>query len=162
MLIIPCFLSLTGKEKKNGWRTGKSTNLRQNRESVYQITLIAIISGSVIAILLLSCLVLALYRRKKIYGGFYIFKEPPSPDYFRNLDPSMALIEQTNKLPYDLAWEFPRKRIRLGMQGFIIIGFHYQSARPTCSMALFFLIGQIFSRWKIRHRALSPLSLLDR
>ncbi|XP_065058255.1 fibroblast growth factor receptor 3-like [Rhopilema esculentum] len=57
--------------------------------------------------------VFVLLRRKKIYGGFYLFTAPPNPDHLRNIDPARALIDQTNGLPYDPVWEFPRKRIRL-------------------------------------------------
>ena len=63
--------------------------------------------------------VFVLLRRKKIYGGFYLFTAPPNPDHLRNIDPARALIDQTNGLPYDPVWEFPRKRIRLRKLTFI-------------------------------------------
>ena len=62
-------------------------------------------------ILLISAV---LYHRKKKYGGFYILTLPPPPDYIKKLDPERSLLEQTNKLPYDAQWEFPRERIQMG------------------------------------------------
>ena len=54
-----------------------------------------------------------LYKRKKLYGGFYILSMPPSPDYFRGLDPTRPLSEQVNKLPYFPEWEFPREKVQI-------------------------------------------------
>ena len=72
-----------------------------------------LLAVSFLGIIIVLSAVFVLLRRRKIYGGFYLFSQPPDPDYFRDIDPSRALIEQTNGLPYDPVWEFPRKRIRL-------------------------------------------------
>lgn len=55
-----------------------------------------------------------LYRRKKLYGGFYILTLPPMPDYLKKLDPQRPIQEQTHKLPLCADWEFPRNRLTLG------------------------------------------------
>lgn len=78
------------------------------RENLY-----ILLAVSFVAIIVLIAVVFVLMRRRKIYGGFYLFSQPPDPDYLRDIDPRRALIEQTNGLPYDPVWEFPRKRIRL-------------------------------------------------
>ena len=57
---------------------------------------------------------MVLYRRKKLYGRFYIFTAPPMIDYITRLDKDKSLIEQSNKLPYIAEWEFPRERVQLG------------------------------------------------
>ena len=75
--------------------------------------LYVLLAVSFLTTLVFICVAFVLMRRKKIYGGFYLFSQPPDPDYLRNIDPSRALIEQSNGLPYDPVWEFPRKRIRL-------------------------------------------------
>ena len=64
--------------------------------------------------LLILLMIAVLYHRKKKYGGFYILTLPPSPDYIMKLDPERSLLEQTNKLPYDAQWEFPRERLQTG------------------------------------------------
>ena len=46
------------------------------------------------------------------HGGFYILTLPPLTDYIKKLDPHTPLTEQTNKLPYDAEWEFPRNRLK--------------------------------------------------
>ena len=76
--------------------------------------MIAAIACSSVLILLLLLIIFILYRRKKLYGGFFIFTLPPSPDYIMKLDPGRSLLEQTNKLPYDAQWEFPRERLSVG------------------------------------------------
>ncbi|CAB3981076.1 vascular endothelial growth factor receptor 2-like [Paramuricea clavata] len=52
-----------------------------------------------------------LYRRKKIYGGFYLFSYPPLPDYMGIIDRNGNIHEQLQKLPFIPEWEFPRERI---------------------------------------------------
>ena len=72
-----------------------------------------LLAVSFLGIIIVLSTAFVLLRRRKIYGGFYLFSQPPDHDYFRDIDPSRALIEQTAGLPYDPVWEFPRKRIRL-------------------------------------------------
>ena len=76
--------------------------------------MIAVIGVSSVLILLLLFIIFVLYRRKKRYGGFFIFTLPPPPDYIMKLDSERSLLEQTNKLPYDARWEFPRERLSVG------------------------------------------------
>ena len=56
-----------------------------------------------------------LYKRKKIYGGFYLFSFPPLPDYIETLDKKKDIQEQVHKLPFVPEWEYPRDRITFGM-----------------------------------------------
>ena len=72
-----------------------------------------LICGGLLLVLVLV-VVAILYRRKKKYGGFFILTLPPRPDYIMKLDPERSLLEQTNMLPYDALWEFPRERIHKG------------------------------------------------
>ena len=55
-----------------------------------------------------------LYRRKTIYGGFYLFSYPPLPDYMGIIDRNGNIQEQLQKLPFIPEWEFPRERISFG------------------------------------------------
>ena len=77
--------------------------------NTYQIV-VGCVSCFIVAIVILVAVVL--YKRKKAYGGFYILTLPPLPDYIKKLDPHTPLTEQTNKLPYDAEWEFPRTRLK--------------------------------------------------
>ena len=52
-----------------------------------------------------------LFKRKKIYGGLYIFSYPPLPDFMERLDVNGNIQEQLQKLPFIPEWEFPRERI---------------------------------------------------
>ncbi|CAB4004164.1 vascular endothelial growth factor receptor 2-like [Paramuricea clavata] len=56
-----------------------------------------------------ACFVL--YRRKKIYGGFYLFSYPPLLDYMETIDRNGNIQEQLRRLPFIPEWEFPRERI---------------------------------------------------
>ena len=83
-------------------------------EAFSKIAMIVVIACSSFVMLLLLLIIFVLYRRKKRYGGFYILTLPPSPDYIMALDPERSLLEQTNRLPYDAQWEFPRERLSVG------------------------------------------------
>ena len=87
---------------------------RQNDGGISKESTIVMITcvGFVVIVFFLLCLIL--YKRKKRYGGFYLLTLPPSPDYIMKLDPERSLLEQTNKLPYDAQWEFPRERVHIG------------------------------------------------
>ena len=71
------------------------------------------ITVAVVLGLLLLLIVVVLYRRRQLYGGFYIFTLPPMPDYIKKLDSSKTLVAQTHKLPYDPEWEFPRDHLQI-------------------------------------------------
>ena len=79
-----------------------------------KVTLIVAIVVSVALFLMLLLIAAILYRRRQLYGGFYICTTPPLPDMIPRLDSSIALIEQVNKLPYDKRWEFPREQLHFG------------------------------------------------
>ena len=87
---------------------------RRNDGGISKESMIVMITcvGFVVTVFFLLCLIL--YKRKKKYGGFYLLTLPPSPDYIMKLDPERSLLEQTNKLPYDAQWEFPRERVHIG------------------------------------------------
>ena len=74
------------------------------------VVVIGCVSFAVLVIVIIVAMVL--YKRKKAYGGFYILTLPPLTDYIKKLDPGKPLTEQTNKLPYDAEWEFPRNRLK--------------------------------------------------
>ena len=80
-----------------------------NMSNKYPIV-IGCVSFFIVAIVIIVAVIL--YKRKKAYGGFYILTLPPLPDYIKKLDPHTPLTEQTNKLPYDAEWEFPRNRLK--------------------------------------------------
>ena len=78
-----------------------------------------VITSCIIAILILILLLIVtviLYRRRNLYGGFYIFTVPPVIDYIEKLDNQKSLIRQINKLPYMTEWEFPRELVHIGKQ----------------------------------------------
>ena len=62
-----------------------------------------------------------LYRRKKIYGGFYLFSYPPLPDYIEIINRNGNIQEQIQQLPFIPEWEFPRERISFGRQFIFVI-----------------------------------------
>ena len=62
-----------------------------------------------VIILVITCFVL--YKRKKMYGGFYLFSYPPLPDYLARLDMNENIQEQLQKLPFIPEWEFPRDKL---------------------------------------------------
>ena len=73
-----------------------------------------IISVGSITAICLAIVSFVLWKRKAIYGGFYIFSYPALPDYMERLDATKDIQEQLKKLPYISEWEFPRERIALG------------------------------------------------
>ncbi len=73
-----------------------------------------IVSISIAMFVILLIFAVVLYRRKKLYGKFYIFTNPPLLDYIERIDEKKLLVEQTNKLPYLSEWEFPRERVFIG------------------------------------------------
>jgi hypothetical protein len=78
-------------------------------------TLIFVAAGSgFMCLITLIASSLVLYKRKKLYGGFYLFSFPPLPDYIENLDSNKDIQEQVHILPFIPAWEFPRERITFG------------------------------------------------
>lgn len=91
-----------------------STRRGENMNST--ASLVAAIIAGLFIIIILSIMVVILYKRKQLYGGFYVLSIPPSPDYFKKIDPTKALSDQINKLPYFPEWEFPRSKIRLRNQ----------------------------------------------
>ncbi|XP_046852957.1 fibroblast growth factor receptor 2-like [Xenia sp. Carnegie-2017] len=75
--------------------------------------------GGISFFIILSLVVVVaviLYKRKKAYGGFYILTMPPLTDYIKKLDPHTPITKQTNKLPYDAEWEFPRNRLNFARE----------------------------------------------
>lgn len=83
-------------------------------QSSSKIHLIVAICVSVVLFIILLLIAVTLYRRRQLYDGFYICTSPPLPDFIARLDPSIPLIEQVNKLPYDKQWEFPRELLQFG------------------------------------------------
>ncbi|XP_032219869.2 hemicentin-1 isoform X2 [Nematostella vectensis] len=75
--------------------------------------LIILILISITLILFLVVFAVILWRRHRMYGGFYLCTTPPLPDLIKSLDPSTPLIEQVHKLPYDPLWEYPRESIHI-------------------------------------------------
>ena len=65
----------------------------------------------IITVIILFATCFVLYKRKKIYGGLYLFSYPPLPDYMKTLDVNENIQEQVQKLPFIPEWEFPRERI---------------------------------------------------
>ena len=83
---------------------GKSTT--SVKTMLFVVVPIGVLTITVVAVM---CFVL--YKRKKLYGGFYIFSYPPLPDYMERLDMNGNIQEQLQKLPFLPEWEFPRERI---------------------------------------------------
>ena len=81
----------------------------------------AIVSVTIAMFVMLLIFVVVLYRRKKLYGKFYIFTHPPLLDYIEKINSEKLLVEQTNKLPYLSEWEFPRERINIGRSPRLIL-----------------------------------------
>ena len=71
---------------------------------------------AVTSMIILVAVSFVLHRRKKIYGGLYLFSYPPLPDYMAILDDNGNIQDQLEKLPFIPEWEFPRERITLVSQ----------------------------------------------
>ena len=78
------------------------------------ISMPIIVTVASITALALCVISFVLWRRKKLYGGFYILSYPPLPDYMGQLDITKDIQEQLRRLPFISEWEFPRERIALG------------------------------------------------
>ena len=75
-------------------------------------TFIFVAAGiGLVSLVMLIASSFVLYKRKKLYGGFYLFSHPPLPDYIAMLDINKDIQEQIHKLPFIPEWEFPRDRI---------------------------------------------------
>lgn len=74
----------------------------------------------IITLFIVTAICFILYKRKKIYGGFYLFSYPPVPDYMENLDIHANMQEQLQKLPFIQEWEFPRERINFSKYGLFL------------------------------------------
>ncbi len=73
--------------------------------------LFVVVPIGVITMMILGVICFVLYKRKKIYGGIYLFSYPPLPDYMEILDINGNIQEQLQKLPFVPEWEFPRERL---------------------------------------------------
>jgi hypothetical protein len=82
---------------------------QQKRTFIFVAAAIGLIS-----MIMLIASSFVLYKRKKLYGGFYLFSFPPLPDYIAMLDANKGIQEQVHKLPFIPEWEFPRERITFG------------------------------------------------
>ena len=88
---------------------GNPTSFGQKR-----IIILVPVTAGFIFLIVLIVICYVLYKRKKIYGGFYLFTFPPLPDYMEMLDRNKDIREQIHKLPFIPEWEFPRDRITFG------------------------------------------------
>ena len=70
-----------------------------------------VVPVGIVTIVVVAVMCFVLCKRKKIYGGFYIFSYPPLPDYMKSVDVNGNIQEQLQKLPFIPEWEFPRERI---------------------------------------------------
>jgi hypothetical protein len=73
--------------------------------------LFVVVPIGTVTIIVVMAMCFVLCKRKKIYGGFYIFSYPPLPDYMERMDVNGNIQEQLQKLPFLPEWEFPRERI---------------------------------------------------
>ena len=89
--------------------------------------LFVVVPIGIITMIILVATCFVLYRRKKIYGGFYLFSYPPLPDYMETLDVNGNMQEQLQKLPFVPEWEFPRERISFSKYSLLL------SFRTGCS-----------------------------
>ena len=63
--------------------------------------------------IILAVTSVVLYKRKKLYGGFYLFLYPHLLDYMNNLDMNANIRDQVLRSPFLPEWEFPREGISL-------------------------------------------------
>ncbi|XP_028407243.1 fibroblast growth factor receptor 2-like [Dendronephthya gigantea] len=89
----------------------KSSNNIDTKSSKNTLMFFIVVPSGIITITVLIAISFVLYKRKKIYGGFYLFSYPPIPDYIKNLDENGNIQEQLQKLPFIPEWEFPREKI---------------------------------------------------
>jgi hypothetical protein len=75
-----------------------------------------VVSIGLISIIIVVVAGFVLYRRKKIFGGFYLFSYPPFPDYIEIINRNGNIQEQLQQLPFIPEWEFKRERISFGRQ----------------------------------------------
>ena len=92
-------------------KAGISVPVSANSTSSKAALTFILIPVLTISMILLITTSFVLYRRKKIYGGLYLFSYPPFPDFMESLDVNGNIQEQLQKLPFIPEWEFPRERI---------------------------------------------------
>ncbi|CAB4005680.1 vascular endothelial growth factor receptor 2-like, partial [Paramuricea clavata] len=88
-----------------------STNVPTKSTASVKTLLSVVVPTGIITLIISVATCFVLYKRKKIYGGFYLFSYPPLPDYMETLDVNGNIQEQLQKLPFIAEWEFPRERI---------------------------------------------------
>jgi len=111
----------------------------QNNDIAQTASLVAALVAAVLIIIILVVLAVILYKRKRLYGGFYILSIPPSPDYFKKLDPTQPISDQTNKLPYFPEWEYPRNKIKLSKLHLFnyVFSFNFYQLSVYCFLKVF-------------------------
>ena len=92
-------------------RKVNNTSVYGTTEKSPNIFIHVLVPTVIITVIILFATCFVLYKRKKIYGGLYLFSYPPLPDYMKNLDINENIQEQLQKLPFIPEWEFPRERI---------------------------------------------------
>ena len=73
-----------------------------------------VVPVGIVSLIILTLSSLVLYKRRKLYGGFYLLSHPPLPDFMLMIDENENIQKKIEKLPFILEWEFPRERIRFG------------------------------------------------
>ena len=73
-----------------------------------------VVPVGILSMIILTFSFMVLYKRKKLYGGFYLFSYPPLLDITEMIDENENFHEVIERLPFILEWEFPRERIKFG------------------------------------------------
>jgi hypothetical protein len=85
--------------------------VKSTKNTSLKTMLFVVVPIGTVTIIVVMAMCFVLCKRKKIYGGFYIFSYPPLPDYMERMDVNGNIQEQLQKLPFLPEWEFPRERI---------------------------------------------------
>ena len=103
-----------------------STKVPTKSTASVKTLLSVVVPTGIITLIISVATCFVLYKRKKIYGGFYLFSYPPLPDYMETLDVNGNIQEQLQKLPFIAEWEFPRERISFSKYDMFPVSVKYQ------------------------------------
>ncbi|CAB3997544.1 vascular endothelial growth factor receptor 2-like [Paramuricea clavata] len=90
---------------------GNSSIPNPNSSDQRHTLILIVVPTGLISMIIVVVAGFVLYRRKKMYGGFYLFSYPPLPDYIKSINRNGNIQEQLQQLPFIPEWEFPRERI---------------------------------------------------
>ncbi|XP_028411444.1 fibroblast growth factor receptor 3-like [Dendronephthya gigantea] len=82
------------------------------KSSNQKTTPLIVVPVGIVLLIIFTFLCFVLCKRRKLYGGFYLFSYPPLPDFIEMIDENENLHNEIQRLPFIAEWEFPRERVK--------------------------------------------------